>query len=265
MAKRYDITIKSLLNKNGIALRKYNSSKMNPRIITDGVEVVQGGGVVGVYTNGTVCASVVESIINDANLDCQVYVNGDRSVDDYEFVEEDTVNAPVVEGADKLVEFFEQHGAKVDETIEVDKTRYILNYEESKDLYESGSKWFVANECYGNVYQLISNNNDIWHKVNDGDYRICYGYWFSNNSIPVYVRHAFLLNDKNEVIDVTQFCYDEHHIDSNYIVAKSFNDIETYLDAIVENNFYPALDRTLSPVFMRYELSLMGDGLICLG
>lgn len=72
MAKRYDITIKSLLNKNGVAVRKYNTSKTNPRIIADGVEVIQGGGIVSVYTNGTVCASKIEAIIEEANLGCQI-------------------------------------------------------------------------------------------------------------------------------------------------------------------------------------------------
>ena len=73
---------------------------------------------------------------------------------------------------------------------------YKLNYQISKEIFETNRDDFKPNQCYNNIFLLVSNRNIDTNRI-----KIVYGFIYRKD-INIFTRHCFALYD-NEVIDPT--------------------------------------------------------------
>lgn len=119
-----------------------------------------------------------------------------------------------------------------------------LNYEESIALRDEMGDVLVSKECYSNVFHAILYSGG---KFTSGEWKVAYGYIQVLENTPIMGRHCFIVNSKGEAIDptlmnVTGFKAGEER---GHISFKVFEDLETYLDAVTDNDNVPDLVRPL--------------------
>lgn len=142
---------------------------------------------------------------------------------------------------------------------------YKMNKELSEQLYNKHRNTIQVKMCYNNTFEVVSENMDVWNKVHSGSWAVCYGFMQLKSVPNMYVRHAFLLNEKDEVIDVTQFRLSEVTDNAEYHIVKEFRTMEEYLDAIIDNDGRPTLENVLANEFREYEKVMIRLGNICIG
>lgn len=154
----------------------------------------------------------------------------------------------------------------VDSTAEpVPLKTYKMNKELSEQLYNQHSNIIQLQMCYNNTFAIVNENRDVWNKIKSGSWAVCYGFMQLRGVPNLYVRHAFLLNEHNEVVDVTQFCLSELNTEAEYHTVKEYRTVTDYINALMENNGRPDLDTVLAEEFMEYQRAMHKLGCACIG
>lgn len=138
-----------------------------------------------------------------------------------------------------------------------------LDVATSKEVFLNCDGHVEPKMCYNNVFNVTLHNDTIYQAIVDGSIRIAYGYMTIPNS-HVAVRHCFFVDQFDAVIDVTQAFLSDGMKEADYFIVKEFSDIDSYIEAISNENREPALYRTLAKEFDQYEAKLNEDGYICL-
>lgn len=119
-----------------------------------------------------------------------------------------------------------------------------LNLELSREVYEKCKGALEVKQCYNNVFYVVTYYPEYFNK--DNHWQVAYGYHSAIGNLMA--RHCFITNKNNEVIDPTIFTRThsnpEESEDKIYISHTIF-DFEDYLNALEEEEGYPALYRTL--------------------
>lgn len=149
------------------------------------------------------------------------------------------------------------------ETADITLKPLKLGVTTSKEVFLSCDGHIEPKMCYNNVFNVLTYNDTIYQTIVDGDIKIAYGFMTIPNT-QVAVRHCFFVDQFDTVIDVTQAFLSDDMKESDYFVVKAFTDIDSYLEAISNENREPALYRTLAKEFKQYEAKLNEAGYICL-
>lgn len=115
-----------------------------------------------------------------------------------------------------------------------------LNAERSKAVFNSCSEYVKVKECYINVFRVACT---FFEKMRFGEWRIAYGYMTS--SVGLLIRHCFLIDENNAVIDPTLYAQNTVDEDRSYYVMKVYDTFSEYFDDVDKEDNYPALSRTL--------------------
>lgn len=118
--------------------------------------------------------------------------------------------------------------------------KYALDKEKSKEIYDYFKDRITVKECYNNVFNVVSASPKTFRS---GKWKAAYVYMtvFEN----LLCRHCFIIGENGKVIDPTIFAASHIREDRQYFTMKVFDDIETFFEAIEQDNYYPALDRYL--------------------
>ena len=122
---------------------------------------------------------------------------------------------------------------------------YKLNKEKSLELYNKKDMLIEEKACYTNTYMVV---NQYMEKFKSGKWKVAYGYMQiaeDKNVKNLYCRHAFVLDENEKVIDVTLALLcdkdesarnidDEAKSENKYIIMKVFDDVEEYIDTLME-------------------------------
>lgn len=132
---------------------------------------------------------------------------------------------------------------------------YKLNKEKSLEVYNKNNLLLEQKQCYTNTFMIVTEYRE---KFKLGLWKVAYGYMKITKDINLYCRHAFILDENNDVIDVTlamlcdnklsdtsQNIDEESNIEDKYIVMKVFDKVEEYLSALEENDRFVALETYL--------------------
>lgn len=150
---------------------------------------------------------------------------------------------------------------------------YNLNKEKTLELYNKKNLLLEIKECYMNTFMVFTEYQE---KFNVGLWRVAYGYMKISKDVNLYCRHAFVLDENDEVIDVTlallcdnkrsntiRSINEESCTEDKYIVMKIFN-AEEYLKALEENDKYVALETYLHEEDMKMlEWSVKNNIFLC--
>ena len=140
-----------------------------------------------------------------------------------------------------------------------------MNYEESERIYKRNKKHVQQKECYSNVYHVIFNDSEVYEKVERGEWHIGYGFMQIATEKSFYVRHAFLINEHNEIIDVTQFMLSNVFKESDYHVVYEVPSLKQYAEMLKKTDYFPSFDVLLLDYFIPYQNKMWNAGLVSLG
>lgn len=118
--------------------------------------------------------------------------------------------------------------------------RYFLDYDKSKEIYESCKQDIKFKQCYNNVFNVVTN---YISKFRNGEWQVAYGY--VETMAGIYCRHCFIIDENNKVIDHTIHTNTDPNYRRTYLLLKAFDDVNEYLNAIESDNYMPALDNYL--------------------
>ena len=118
--------------------------------------------------------------------------------------------------------------------------KYTLDVEKSKEVYEYFQEQMQLKMCYNNVYSVFEYSIATFRT---GKWKIAYGYVSSIENI--LCRHCFIIDENGKVIDPTLFTQTIVNTEREYYVFKIYDDVDEYLDAIVQNDYYVGLERVL--------------------
>lgn len=118
--------------------------------------------------------------------------------------------------------------------------KYLLDIEQSKAVYNYCKPHLQKKMCYNNVFNVVT---EYISKFRAGQYKVSYGYMtvFDN----VLCRHCFIINENGKVIDPTIFTGSQS-TEREYYAMKTFEDVDSYFEAIETDHYYPALERYLA-------------------
>lgn len=132
---------------------------------------------------------------------------------------------------------------------------YKLNKEKTLELYNKKNLLLEKKQCYMNTFLVVTEYRENFKL---GLWKVAYGYMKITKDMNLYCRHAFVLDENNEVIDVTLALLcdnklsdishnidEESNIEDKYIVMKIFDDVEEYLSALEENDRFVDLETYL--------------------
>lgn len=124
-----------------------------------------------------------------------------------------------------------------------------LNLELSKEVYEECEHFIKNKECYTNVFYTI---NYFLNEFESGEWKIAYGYIKILKSERLFARHCFIVNSNGEAIDPTLFTlnYFNEEDDANHISFYIFENLDSYTDAILNNDNFPDLIKPLMKIEM---------------
>ena len=119
---------------------------------------------------------------------------------------------------------------------------YKLNKDKTLEIYNKKDILVEQKACYTNTFLMVNKYMD---KFINKEWKVAYGYMkiAENESLNhLYCRHAFILDENNEVIDITLafLCdtsitgrnIDEELSEDKYIVMKMFDNVEDYIDTL---------------------------------
>lgn len=118
--------------------------------------------------------------------------------------------------------------------------RYELNIEQSKRVYEECKPYIELKMCYNNVFHCVT---DFISKFRSGKWKVAYGY--VETMAGVLVRHCFIIDEHDKVIDPTVCTITDPDYNKAYLLLKAFDDVDEYLTAIEQDKFMPALENYL--------------------
>ena len=106
--------------------------------------------------------------------------------------------------------------------------KYSFNFEKSKKIYDDNSCNIEVKNCYKNILYIAVEHKK---KIKSKQWRITYGYVLSVDNI--LVRHCFLLDEDDTVLDPTFFSVNRRDIKNRFFyVSYIFVNIEEYLRAL---------------------------------
>lgn len=115
--------------------------------------------------------------------------------------------------------------------------KYKIDLKASMALYHRNRKHIEKKQCYVNVYRTYFG---IPLRTASA-LRIAYGYVSLGDSFPnMYARHAFFLDETNNVIDPTFGLFPDKTL-REYMVFYIFDSAQEYVDAIERENCMPSL------------------------
>lgn len=117
--------------------------------------------------------------------------------------------------------------------------QFPLDVEKSKSLYREQAKRFQARDCYRNIYKAITNH--ISDVGTDG-WKVAYGYYSCKECPRWLLRHCFILDQEDHVIDPTIFTHKDKSTCHEYFVLFAFDSYRDYFAAVEESDYYPSLD-----------------------
>lgn len=116
--------------------------------------------------------------------------------------------------------------------------KYYINYQLSREAYSICPQLIEPKQCYVNIFHMLTECSE---KFRLKKWKIAYGYMCI---MPlVYVRHCFIIDDNGSVIDPTIFAIKAlpENESLEYLVMSVFDDVNIYLDAVQQEDNYPAL------------------------
>lgn len=140
--------------------------------------------------------------------------------------------------------------------------KVMLNAEQSKAVFDRKPSLYKPKECYANIYRAATEFND---EISSGKWKIAYGYYDVSCCSPILLaRHCFFLNENNEVIDPTVFTRKENNLNHTYYVMYVFQNWKNYFSAIIEEMYYPALEKYLnSQTKLAYQWAAQNGYILC--
>lgn len=118
--------------------------------------------------------------------------------------------------------------------------KYQLDYEKSKEVYEKCKPHIHFKECYNNVFNVVT---DYISTFRSSEWKVAYG--FVEVMAKLYCRHCFIIDENGKAIDPTICTNTDPNTQREYLVMRTFDDIEEYFTAIEQENYFPALDKYL--------------------
>lgn len=118
--------------------------------------------------------------------------------------------------------------------------------------------------CYNNVFNIINHDNDVFKKIQNGDWKIAYCYFNVFDDENVYVRHCCFLDVLNaEMIDatVTLLSTFKTRQKLKYHLIYAF-DYDEYMNAL---NIYPKEPALTKYLYEKNETlrdNILANGLI---
>lgn len=118
--------------------------------------------------------------------------------------------------------------------------KHSLNYEESVALRDKMGNTLQSKECYANIFHSIMYSGG---KFTSGDWKVAYGYIQVMEGTPLMARHCFIVNSQGEAIDPTLMNISgfKEGEDRGHVSFSVFEDLETYLETVSENDNVPDL------------------------
>ncbi|MGH0831192.1 hypothetical protein ACQVTX_23240 [Bacillus pretiosus] len=117
-----------------------------------------------------------------------------------------------------------------------------FNAELSMEVYEACKDSIEMKGCYNNVFNVL-RDWDYCGKFYSNEWKIAYGYVSIHEVEGLMARHAFILDENNNVIDptiVTTSSFDKDY-KYDYVSFKVFNQLGDYTKALGNNDGMPAL------------------------
>lgn len=122
---------------------------------------------------------------------------------------------------------------------------YKLNKDKSLELYNKKDILIEEKACYINTFIVVDR---YMENFKSGKWKVAYGYMQiaeDKNLNNLYCRHAFVLDENEDVIDVTLALLcdkddgarnidDEAKSENKYIVMKVFEDVDEYIDTLMK-------------------------------
>lgn len=118
--------------------------------------------------------------------------------------------------------------------------KHPLNVKESKILRDKMGDQLVSKECYSNIFHSIMYSGG---KFTSGEWKVAYGYIQLLEGEPLMARHCFIVNKAGEAIDPTLMNVSgfKDGQQRGHVSFAVFEDLETYLDTVSENDNVPDL------------------------
>lgn len=133
---------------------------------------------------------------------------------------------------------------------------YILNVEKSREIYNKYKSRLEVKMCYNNIFKISSLEIN---KFYSGEWKIAYGYMSIMDTV-LYARHCFIL-EGNNVIDPTLFTNPHPDTNRKYLVFKIFDNYTDYTSSIENEDYKPALERTLRKLDLQLVIKEQKNGL----
>lgn len=151
---------------------------------------------------------------------------------------------------------------------------YKLNKEKSLEIYNKKDILVEQKACYTNTFLVVNRYMD---KFTSKEWRVAYGYMKiseNENLNKLYCRHAFVLDQNDEVIDITlAFLCDTSMADRDinnelsddkYIIMKVFDDVEDYIDTLAAEDGDVCLCMYLRDEYLKLqEWAWKNDIMLC--
>ena len=109
-----------------------------------------------------------------------------------------------------------------------------LNLETSKSVYESCKDKIALKQCYFNVFCVTDNYTE---NFKSGKWKVAYGFLHCFDDL--YVRHCYILDEHDRVIDPTLMI--RNSIPEKDYITFFIAEYNEYIDMILENHCFPDL------------------------
>lgn len=141
-----------------------------------------------------------------------------------------------------------------------------FNAKSSIEVYEACKDTIEMKHCYNNVFNVLSDY-DYSSKFYNKEWKIAYGYVSIHNVKGVMARHAFILDENNNVIDptiVTISSFDKDY-EYKYVSFKVFNEIGEYNRTLNDSDGQPAFFNVFRKEEMEASQWGMKQGIMMIG
>lgn len=145
------------------------------------------------------------------------------------------------------------------------QTRYRLNAKLSKKVYLDCKDHIMPKNCYNNIFNILNSHSRYGDLLHKGVWKIAYGYVKVAKGSNFLIRHCFILDENNYVIDPTLFACSGEDSREYYITFLVFKSVQSYLDAIEVNSFYPDLVHYARKVEKELIMKAFNNNLILMG
>lgn len=133
-----------------------------------------------------------------------------------------------------------------------------LNLSESKRVYRAYEDLIQPKECYKNIFNLFTELDEL----QEGRWKVAYGYMPCVDNI--FIRHCFIVNENEEVIDPTAMLYNRKELGENYLIFAVL-DKDDYIDTLWEEEGYAALWKHFREIEKNLIDECFQKGLVLMG